>query len=38
MLTRVLDLEAVWLRRGTFPIGTSGVCLAQKPAHDIAQR
>jgi SAM-dependent methyltransferase len=30
-LTGVLSLEATWLRRGTFPIGSSGVCLAQKP-------
>jgi SAM-dependent methyltransferase len=30
-LTRVLSLEAAWLRRGNFPIGSSGVCLAQKP-------
>jgi len=31
-LTHVLSLEAAWLRRGAFPIGSSGVCLAQKPA------
>jgi SAM-dependent methyltransferase len=31
-LASVLSLEAAWLRRGTFPIGSSGVCLAQKPA------
>jgi len=30
-LTGVLSLEAAWLRRATFPIGSSGVCLAQKP-------
>ncbi|GAB4547204.1 MAG: class I SAM-dependent methyltransferase [Anaerolineae bacterium] len=28
----VLHLEAFWLRRGGFPIGSSVVCLAQKPA------
>jgi SAM-dependent methyltransferase len=38
MLTKVLDLEAIWLKRNTFPIGTSGVCLAQKPVHDIVPR
>jgi SAM-dependent methyltransferase len=29
-LVGVLSLEAVWLRWGTFPIGSSLVCLAQK--------
>ena len=29
-LTGVLNLEATWLRRRNFPIGSSGVCLAQK--------
>jgi SAM-dependent methyltransferase len=28
----ILCLEATWLRRGVFPIGSSVVCLAQKPA------
>jgi SAM-dependent methyltransferase len=31
-LTGVLRLEAMWLRWHTFPIGSSVVCLAQKPA------
>ena len=30
-LTGVLSLEAGWLRRGSFAIGSSLVCLAQKP-------
>lgn len=30
-LTSVLSLEARWLRRGTFPLGSSVICLAQKP-------
>jgi SAM-dependent methyltransferase len=30
VLIGVLSLEAVWLRRGTFPIGSSLLCLAQK--------
>jgi hypothetical protein len=30
-LTGVLRLEAMWLRWHTFPIGSSVVCLAQKP-------
>lgn len=30
-LRGVLCLEAAWLRRGTFPVGSSVVCLAQKP-------
>jgi SAM-dependent methyltransferase len=29
-LVGVLSLETLWLRRGTFPIGSSLVCLAQK--------
>jgi SAM-dependent methyltransferase len=29
-LASVLNLEAVWLSRGTFPVGSTGVCLAQK--------
>ena len=29
-LTGILSLEATWLQRGDFPIGSSGVCLAQK--------
>jgi SAM-dependent methyltransferase len=29
-LTGVLSLEAIWLRRSTFPAGSSVVCLAQK--------
>jgi SAM-dependent methyltransferase len=33
-LTGVLSLEAVWLRRHAFPIGSSVVCLAQKPASE----
>jgi len=33
-LTGVLSLEAVWLRQGTFPIGSSLICLAQKPTLD----
>ena len=32
VLTGVLSLEAGWLRRASFPIGSSLVCLAQKPA------
>jgi SAM-dependent methyltransferase len=31
ILTGVLNLEAGWLRRASFPIGSSLVCLAQKP-------
>ncbi len=30
-LIGVLKLEAKWLRRATFPIGSSVICLAQKP-------
>ncbi len=30
-LTGVLGLEAMWLRRAAFPIGSSVICLAQKP-------
>jgi SAM-dependent methyltransferase len=30
-LTGILGLEARWLRQGAFPIGSSVVCLAQKP-------
>jgi SAM-dependent methyltransferase len=35
-LTGILNLEAHWLRRGTFPIGSSVVCLAQKPVQENA--
>lgn len=31
-LTGILGLEASWLRRRNFPIGSSGVCLAHKPS------
>jgi SAM-dependent methyltransferase len=30
-LTQILSLEAAWLRHSSFPIGSSVVCLAQKP-------
>jgi hypothetical protein len=30
-LTHILALEAAWLRRGAFPVGSSVVCLAQRP-------
>jgi SAM-dependent methyltransferase len=33
-LTGILNLEAQWLRRGSFPIGSSVVCLAQKPVEE----
>jgi SAM-dependent methyltransferase len=32
-LTGVLGLEATWLQRHNFPIGSSVVCLAQKPPN-----
>ena len=31
-LTGILSLEAIWLRRRNFPIGSSAVCLAQRPS------
>jgi hypothetical protein len=30
-LAVILSLEALWLRRGTFPAGSSLIGLAQKP-------
>jgi SAM-dependent methyltransferase len=36
ILTGILNLEAHWLRRGTFPIGSSVVCLGQKPLQENA--
>ncbi len=32
-LIGILSLEALWLRRGTFPAGSSLIGLAQKPTH-----
>lgn len=34
VLIRILKLEAMWLRWGTFPIGSSLICLAQKPEDE----
>jgi SAM-dependent methyltransferase len=34
MLMGVLSLEVMWLRWGTFPMGSSLICLAQKPAGE----
>ena len=31
ILTRIFSLEALWIRRHSFPVGVSLLCLAQKP-------
>lgn len=38
LLAGALSLEAWWLRRGAFPVGSSVFCLAQKPPTEYADR